>query len=58
MPIDMSIGLQFVHLSEVSGEAFVFGWIVVALLHHRHEPQGNRQPSRSEVINVSPSHNG
>jgi hypothetical protein len=34
MPTDMSSGLQVAHLIEVSGEAFVFGWIVVALLHY------------------------
>ncbi len=37
MPTDLSTGLQFAHLIEVSGEAFVFGWIVVGLLHHRHK---------------------
>ncbi|MEJ2734700.1 MAG: hypothetical protein P8189_14225 [Anaerolineae bacterium] len=37
MPTDMSTGLQFAHLIEVSGEAFVFGWIVVGLLHQRHK---------------------
>lgn len=58
MPTGMSHGLQLAHLIEVSGEAFVFGWIVVGLLHRRHDPQGTRQPSKSEVLSVSTSHNG
>jgi len=37
MPTDMSTGLQLAHLIEVAGEAFVFGWIVVGLLHRRTE---------------------
>jgi hypothetical protein len=37
MPTDMSPGLQLAHLIEVAGEAFVFGWLVVVLLHRRTE---------------------
>jgi hypothetical protein len=58
MPTDMPTGLQLAHLIEISGEAFVFGWIMVGLLHRRHEPQVSKQPSKSEVIGISTSHNG
>jgi hypothetical protein len=42
MPTDMPIGLQLAHLIEVCGEAFVFGWIVVGLLHHRPKSRDTR----------------
>lgn len=37
LPTNMPIRLQFAHLIEVAGEAFVSGWIVVGLLHRRLE---------------------
>jgi hypothetical protein len=37
MATDMPTGLRLAHLVEVFGEAFVFGWIVVGLLHRRTE---------------------
>jgi hypothetical protein len=49
MPADMPTGLQLAHLIEVTGEAFVFGWVVVALLHHRTKPRQTRMvPSVSK----------
>ena len=42
MATDMPTGLRLAHLVEVFGEAFVFGWIVVALLHGRHESRQTR----------------
>jgi hypothetical protein len=42
MPTGMPVGLQLAHLIEVCGEAFVFGWIVVGLLHRRREPRHTR----------------
>jgi hypothetical protein len=35
-PTGLPIGLQVAHLVEVFGENFVFGWIVVWLLHRHH----------------------
>ena len=35
-PTGLPLGLQVAHLVEVFGENFVFGWIVVWLLHRRH----------------------
>jgi hypothetical protein len=58
MPTDMSTGLQFAHLIEVSGEAFVFGWIVVGLLHRRTKPEGSRQVCKSELMSLSNPHQG
>jgi hypothetical protein len=50
MPTDMSKGLQLAHLIEVSGEAFMFGWIVVGLLHHRHKSRHAKMiPSVTET---------
>ena len=48
MPTGMSTGLQLAHLIEVAGEAFVFGWIVVVLLHRRTE-----RPEKRLVSSVS-----
>jgi hypothetical protein len=42
MPTGMPVGLQLAHLIEVCGEAFVFGWIVVGLLHRHREPRDTR----------------
>jgi hypothetical protein len=42
MPTGMPVGLQLAHLIEVCGEAFVFGWIVVGLLHRRRESRDTR----------------
>jgi len=42
----------------VSGEAFMFGWIVVGLLHRRRVPEFVQQPGRSEMIRISTSHQG
>ena len=42
IPTGMPVGLQVAHLAEVCGEAFVFGWIVVGLLHHLHESRQKR----------------
>lgn len=49
VPTGMPVGLQLAHLIEVSGEAFVFGWIMVGLLHRRTEPEGSMQLPRPEV---------
>jgi len=39
-PAGLPVGLQVAHLVEVFGENFVFGWIVVWLLHRRHGRSG------------------
>jgi hypothetical protein len=51
MPTGMPAGLQLAHLIEVCGEAFVFGWIVVALLHRRTKRRQTRMvsPVRRQV---------
>lgn len=35
-PAGLPVGLQMAHFVEVFGENFIFGWIVVWLLHRRH----------------------
>jgi len=35
-PTGLPVGLQVAHFVEVFGENFMFGWIVVCLLHRRH----------------------
>lgn len=52
LPTDMPTMLRFAHLIEVSGEAFVFGWIVVGLLHRHYEPRQVRRSSIPQATSV------
>jgi hypothetical protein len=56
MPTGMPVGLQLAHLIEVSGEAFVFGWIVVGLLHRRHGFRRVGWPDVTEATSVPTTH--
>jgi hypothetical protein len=58
LPTDMSTELQVAHLIEVSGEAFVFGWIVVGLLHRQRRPGPVRRAGTTELTRVPPARSG
>jgi hypothetical protein len=58
MPTDMPTGLQLAHLIEVSGEAFVFGWIVVGLLHRHRGPRHVEQSGTTGLSGVPTTRSG